>query len=322
MSTPPLFLRREWFLLFAQYICRDNAYFLQVGEKKILPLQKNKKKYSISPEAHSSLTNFYSPMFGLLESIDHPGVETVDISCISNVDSFNIVPLTKAQLEDFTRLFSELGFSAHPYHHSTNWFQDRIENFERYWDQRPGKLKNTIKRKTALLDKAGQTEIIIYSAGDKKTLYKALSDYHHVYYNSWKKTEPKPSFIDSICELAWECDELRIGILYLDQNPIAGNIWFCCEEIAYIFKLAYSSNFNKYSPGSVLMYCMAKHVIQNDKVKKIDFLTGGDDYKKDWMNCSQPLFGCSFYNKKTLKGRIAGIASSINKMRKKIYFSN
>ncbi len=34
-----------------------------------------------------------------------------------------------------------------------------------------------------------------------------------------------------------------------------------------------------------------KHVIDTDKVEEIDFLTGNEPYKKDWMSASRKRWG-------------------------------
>jgi hypothetical protein len=53
---------------------------------------------------------------------------------------------------------------------------------------------------------------------------------------------------------------------------------------ASIFKLAYDKAWRDYSPGSILTRYLMQQVIDSDKVHEIDFLTGNDAYKQEWMS--------------------------------------
>jgi len=55
------------------------------------------------------------------------------------------------------------------------------------------------------------------------------------------------------------------------------------QDKASIFRLAYDEEWKRYSPGSILTAYLMRHVINIDKVEEIDFLTGNEPYKQDWM---------------------------------------
>jgi CelD/BcsL family acetyltransferase involved in cellulose biosynthesis len=46
----------------------------------------------------------------------------------------------------------------------------------------------------------------------------------------------------------------------------------------------YDQAWKQYSPGSILTRYLMEHVIDRDQVEVIDFLTGNDSYKQDWMS--------------------------------------
>jgi hypothetical protein len=54
---------------------------------------------------------------------------------------------------------------------------------------------------------------------------------------------------------------------------------------------------------------MFAHVLGRDRVRSIDYGTGDDAYKADWMAERRPLWRLEAYNPRTLKGLI-GIARS------------
>ena len=78
------------------------------------------------------------------------------------------------------------------------------------------------------------------------------------------------------------------------EKPIAAQVWFVRHGKASIFRLAYDKSWRKYSPGSILTAYLMEYVIDTDKVEEIDFLTGNDAYKQDWMSERRERFvlGC------------------------------
>ena len=74
---------------------------------------------------------------------------------------------------------------------------------------------------------------------------------------------------------------MRLGVLYAGENPIAAQIWIVAHRKAGIFRLAYDESWSKY--GSILTAYLMKHVFEVDQVEEVDFLTGNERYKQDWM---------------------------------------
>jgi len=60
-------------------------------------------------------------------------------------------------------------------------------------------------------------------------------------------------------------------------------MWTVEGGTAFIHKLAHRESAKALSPGSVLSAALFRHVIDEDRVATIDFGTGDDPYKRDWM---------------------------------------
>jgi CelD/BcsL family acetyltransferase involved in cellulose biosynthesis len=112
-----------------------------------------------------------------------------------------------------------------------------------------------------------------------------------VYASSWKQEEPYPDFIFELCKLARNKGWLRLGTLHVGGEPAAAQLWFVKDGTASIYKLAYDSRFAKLGVGTVLTSALFRHVLDVDKVCEIDFLTGDDAYKSEWMTHSRELIG-------------------------------
>jgi hypothetical protein len=114
-------------------------------------------------------------------------------------------------------------------------------------------------------------------------------EFEAVYEQSWKPTESHPDFLRE-----WACDEagagrLRLGIARIDGNAVAAQFWTVDHGVAYIHKLAHVAGHDALSPGTLLTHELFRHAFDQDHVIRIDFGTGDDGYKRDWMEESAPL---------------------------------
>lgn len=329
-DSAPFFTSKKWFECFAQHITSDSSVLwlatTQTEQGKTLPLLSRPDKNGIlHPYTLFSMSNYYSPVYGMMnceitDTLNRVQLSHTAIHKLKQHDCINISPLYQPQADIWLKTFSDIGFTGQSYQHSMNWYHDNIRDINQYWSLRPPRLINTIKRKRDLMQKAGEFSTTIYSSGNRSQLIQALIDYHHVYYHSWKQKEPYPAFIDAIAEYAWQLGELRIGIIYHQQQPVAAQIWFVSQASAYIFKLAHVESHAKFSPGTVLMATMLEHVISQDNVNRIDFLTGNDSYKQDWMSDKRPLYGIYLCNRHTYKGLCLSVLNMVGRFGKKLPF--
>jgi CelD/BcsL family acetyltransferase involved in cellulose biosynthesis len=131
-----------------------------------------------------------------------------------------------------------------------------------------------------------------------------LTAYQQVYAASWKVPEPFVSFVPQMARMLAQRGWLRLGLVYLGTVPIAAQLWFVKSGVAYIFKLAYDEQHQSLSAGSVLTATLMAHVMDVDKVRVVDYLTGDDGYKKDWMSERRQRIGLRVYNTRSLRGAL------------------
>ena len=75
----------------------------------------------------------------------------------------------------------------------------------------------------------------------------------------------------------------EMGIAEIAGQPVAAQFWTVEGGTAFIHKLAHDERYRKQSPGTLLTAEMFAHVIDTDRVELVDFGTGDDPYKRDWM---------------------------------------
>ncbi|WP_372656763.1 GNAT family N-acetyltransferase [Hydrogenophaga sp.] len=183
-----------------------------------------------------------------------------------------------------------------------NWYLPVAPGgFATYWADRPPALKNAVARGRRRLDRQGAWRTHIYSAGSPD-LDQAIGAYQTVYAQSWKQLEPCPGFMPGLIRTAAAQGWLRLGVLWLDDQPIAAQVWLLHKGKANIYKLAYSEGQERYSPGSVLTADLMAHVMDTDGATQVDYLTGDDAYKQDWMSHRRERVGLVAFDPRRLLG--------------------
>lgn len=145
-----------------------------------------------------------------------------------------------------------------------------------YWSSRPGALRETVRRK------GKKSEVALRIATSfSDTDWEA---YETVYKLSWKPGEGSPEFLRKWATADGAQGRLRLGIAEIADQPVAAQFWTVENGTAFIHKLAHDGRFRKQSPGTLLTAAMFEHVIDRDHVDLVDFGTGDDPYKRDWMD--------------------------------------
>lgn len=183
------------------------------------------------------------------------------------------------------------GFKCEYLFRSYNWvYRMHGQSYDEYINARPTRLRNTIARKQRKLEREYGYKIRLFTAEEVPA---GMHDYYAVYTASWKANEQFAGFMDSFVARFSKQGWSRLAVLYVDDQPIAAQLWFVLHGKASIFRLAYDKAWKSYSPGSILTSYLMKYVIDTDKVDEIDFLTGNDAYKQDWMSERRERFALS-----------------------------
>lgn len=169
-----------------------------------------------------------------------------------------------------------------------HWLDLGDMDHDAWWAGRPGALRSTVQRKA----KKGIVAIEILTAFDAA----AWAAYEAVYAASWKPEEGDPALLRAFAEMEGTRGTLRMGIARIGEATVAAQFWTVEDGTAFIHKLAHVEDSLKASPGTLLSAALFRHVIEIDGVKRVDFGTGDDAYKRDWMNRHDPLWRIEAFN--------------------------
>ncbi|MCZ6665757.1 MAG: GNAT family N-acetyltransferase [Gammaproteobacteria bacterium] len=204
---------------------------------------------------------------------------------------------------DLLRTLRDAGQIVQTFHVFTNRYEIITgRTSEEYFRARPSALRNTLRRQGKKLDASGNSRFELVTGG--ATLDRSIADFDHVFAASWKEGEQLVSvqYLHSIMKCAAEADALRLGLIYLDNEPAAAQFWIVSKRAAYCYRLAYNKKYRKLSIGSILTQRIIEHVIEVDGVNIIDLGIGDDHYKKDWASKYRERFGIAAFNPRTVRG--------------------
>lgn len=206
------------------------------------------------------------------------------------LDRITLAPVPAGSCEALKHAFTGAGWWVRAEIASANWVAHVAGgDFATYWARRPSRLRNTFRRK----QKEAGLEIMIHDGFDAE----GWADYEAVYAASWKPEEGSPDFLRALARQEGAAGTVRLGIARRDGHPVAAQFWTVENGTATIHKLAYVAAERARSPGTVLSEAMFRHVIDRDRPQMIDFGTGDDAYKADWMDEKRPLYQVRLFNR-------------------------
>lgn len=194
----------------------------------------------------------------------------------------SLAPLAEADAAPLARAFREAGWIARAERCDTNHYLIVAgRSFAEYWATRPGALRETVRRKGA----KGRVEVHVMTRFDEA----AWHAYAAVYARSWKPEEGSMAFLRRFAEAEGAAGTLRLGLATMAGEPVAAQLWTVEGGTAFIHKLAHDEAAKPHSPGTLLSHAIFQHAVDRDRVERIDFGTGDDAYKHDWMEASRPM---------------------------------
>ena len=256
----------------------------------ILPLMKS------AGNTWYSLKHRYTPHYSLLlADDDQQQVLTCLVQGLGQLplDALILEPVADddSNLSAMQQVMKAAGFNCDHMFRFYNWIlRVQGQSYDDYLAARPARLRNTIARKKRKLEREHGYQVRLFT-GDEAP--QAMADYYSVYSASWKADEQYVNTLDSIVAGFSRAGWTRLAILYIDARPAAAQLWFVYNGKASIFRLAYDEAWKQYSTGSILTAFLMQYVIDVDKVEVVDFLTGNDAYKQDWMSERRERFALS-----------------------------
>ena len=269
-ETP--FGRREWFALLEDAGHRPLIAVANDNRDTIcLPLQRG-------PGGLEALTNWYAFTWqaNATQIASEGPVEALARDLLRRADRIELskIPDEYGAADMVEDMFRRGGWFVARERCDVNHFLEvGGRSFAEYLADRPGPLRTTLKRK------AKKVSVTLSTAFDPTD----WAAYEAIYADSWKPEEGDPALLRRFAEIESAAGRYRFGIARHEGEPVAAQFWTVDGLTAYIHKLAHLESAKPLSPGTTLTAALFERVIDVDKVRFVDFGTGDDPYKRDWM---------------------------------------
>ncbi len=267
------FARPQWFAMLEDAGIRPLMALCKDGDKAVaLPLHH-------APGQLEILTNWYAFTWRDLRTCgvaDNALLELLasDLSRRASRIVFSKLPAENGTLARFSRAFRKAGWWVFEESCDLNHYLPvAARSYAEYLAARPGQLRSTIARKRKLVE---------ISVSDHFSPHDWAA-YEAIYAESWKPLEGSPDMLRAFAQSESESGRFRFGLARHDGEAVAAQFWTVENDIAYIHKLAHRENCAHLSAGTSLTAALFEHVIDRDGVREVDFGTGDDAYKRDWM---------------------------------------
>jgi hypothetical protein len=315
-----IFYSRPWFENLTSSLDADQTMILAcvVTEDRvmaILPLIKSPGR------SWYALKHRYTPHYSLLLAGDN---QSKVLACLARglselpVDGFLFEPVANddSKLQDLKQALQAAGFVCDYNFRHYNWiYRVQGQSYKAYIAARPARLRNTISRKKRKLERDHGYDIRLFIGEEVPS---GMQDYYAVYNASWKANEQYVDFVDNMVARFSKQGWTRLAVLYVKNQPAAAQLWFVHHRKASIFRLSYDEAWKQYSVGSILTRYLMEYVIDTDKVEEIDFLTGNDAYKQDWMSERRERYALGCVRSRRPEGRYRRFINALKRKLKRI----
>lgn len=183
----------------------------------------------------------------------------------------------------------EAGYRSYLLPSEGNWVFDQPgSNSKDYLRSRDSTTRNHIRRLGKKIGRVGSIrfEVISESLNDQHIEY-----YLDVYGRSGKEPEVDVTFHPALIKMASNQGLLHLFLLFLDDQPIATQLWLVRGNRGYPVKFAYDEAFRVLSPGNVIMWQVMQFILDDLGVCYVDFAKGDDYYKKYWTSRRRQRLG-------------------------------
>ena len=197
-------------------------------------------------------------------------------------------------LKKLTAVAEERGYEVVSTKEDISVEMDLPETFEEYLGGLDTKQRHEVRRKMRRLAEEGQIEYRITDSGG--ALKPAMDTFFKMFVESRQDkaaflTEQMKSYFNLLADTMAGNGLLRLGVLELDNKPVAEIMCFDYNDCIYLYNSGYDPQYVSLSAGLLSKVYAIKDSIERGK-KRFDFLKGAETYKNRLGGKEVPLYRC------------------------------
>lgn len=282
---------QEWLAHFASANCQIRVVKITEGNNTVgyFPLIERQESF------HHLKLNYLTFSSNLYSPVSVPIVDLQQADPILTYFAKNVLPGLRwdvffwerlpeevLPLEKLESTFGSTGYPVGRGKVEGNWiYQHGAQTSAEYLASRKSSFRKNSRRMENRLEELGQVDFRIFINSDSSN---GMDDYESVYSRSWKPTEEDPAFFRDVVARLGCVEQTRLGVLYLNEQPISTQLWYFAQKRGYMVKTAYDEAFKAHSPGTLVIRRMVEYLIDQDGMTSFDCLRGDEDYNQNWAD--------------------------------------
>lgn len=221
----------------------------------------------------------------LLDDLNQNGIKQLDLKHV-RPDS--------TVLKSLVPLAEKRNYQVSTEKEAVSFEMDLPSTFEEYLNSLSTKQRHEVRRKMRRLNEEGT---IVYRSIDKgEELAAALETFFKMFVESRQDkaaflTEQMKEYFQQLTAAMADISLLKMGVLELDNKPIAAIMCFDYNGCIYLYNSGYDPQYVGLSAGLLSKVYAIKDSIEKGK-KKFDFLKGAEPYKGHLGGKELPLYRC------------------------------
>jgi CelD/BcsL family acetyltransferase involved in cellulose biosynthesis len=221
----------------------------------------------------------------LLDELKKSGIKRLDLKHVRPDSTVlkNLVALAQSRRYEVTSTKEDVSLEM-----------DLPSAFEEYLEALTTKQRHEVRRKLRRLSEEGKIEYRFVDSGS--AIPTAMNTFFKMFVESRQDkanfmTERMKSFFNLLADTMAGIGLLRLGVLELDNQPVAAIMCFDYNNCIYLYNSGYDPRYTSLSAGLLSKVLAIKDSIEKGK-KRFDFLKGEEIYKYHLGGKEVPLYRC------------------------------
>ena len=181
-------------------------------------------------------------------------------------------------LARLTRTYDRYGWAWEAYRSFGVWHEPLSGGWDAYWDRRPTRLRETVRRKGR-----GASAALAPPEAAKRAARRVAAD-------AWQGEEPYAGFVDAVIDRGGAEGWARTYLLQSGFDVPAVQLWLVGGGRASLAKTWHDAEASPRSPGTVLTALVIEQ-LAGEGFELVDFGRGDDPYKTDWVSLRAQRWG-------------------------------
>jgi len=249
----------------------------------------------------------FSPLMADESLAEHAVVDTVFEALQEGASTYDVIrvsPLAAGSplAADLAAVLRRTGHLVQAYRHPAARFAEiNGLSFQEYMAQRPRALRESLDRNRRLMLEGGRGRF--HFPCTRNMFEFSWKDIQRVVEAAPIEGEPEPAgYLSSMMALAADFGGLRVGLLYLDEQPLAMQFWLVSAGNAYCLRIWGAQGPQPFPVDDLLTQMVLVCLVDGDRVAELNFGAVDEEFARNWAPGKRERIGLAAFTRRTWRG--------------------